>query len=150
MEPRLNPHLQLLSLSSSSSETMVLQHSPSLFLSMFERFGHSGLVLGVGGQSLAALVHPQLARGILKRIVKLQSSLLVLECAADLRFLGPTECPCRLKTSPPTLPIIFKTSRNGYMKMKQDKREESLLGLCAAAIIHTKIRQNVAWSKKQD
>lgn len=42
MELGLSPHLQLLNLGSSSSETMVREHSPSLFLSIFERFGNSG------------------------------------------------------------------------------------------------------------
>lgn len=42
MELGLNPYLQLLNLGSSSSETLVHAHSPSLFLSIFERFGNSG------------------------------------------------------------------------------------------------------------
>lgn len=65
----LSPHLQLLNLGSSSSEKMVREHSPSLFLSIFERFGNSGSLqepvrpisyktLVPGGRSLPALVHP--------------------------------------------------------------------------------------------
>lgn len=78
MELGLSPHLQLLNLGPSSSGTMVREHSPSLFLSIFERFGNSGSqalqepvrpisyktqMFGVWGLVLACLCPPIAGQG---------------------------------------------------------------------------------------